>query len=684
MITLFSFHSGSAQNQEKNCAQGSVVVSSFKKDHVNPRELNDTFSLQLFEHVIESVDKSATFFTEKDIAELSKHKYDLDDQLNRKSCEFLTDLTILYSKKIKVAEGLVTDILSKPFNFEKDEEITLSYDTRTFTFAKDEVKLKEWWRKKLKLQVLQMARKADTKEEFMAREPQMRLKVEQRAKRKLESIAEHPNGFENYVSDIYLNSIANLHDPHSTYFSVNEKDEFESHLSKEVLSFGLEVSENRKGRLEVVRLVPGGPAWKSNQLHKGDLLDKIIFDDGEVEELNGLSVEEATELLKQDRANKITLEFTNSAGISKSVSLKKEKVRADENIIKSFILNGVENVGFISLPGFYTEWGADGNLGCAEDMAREITKLQLENVQGLILDLRFNGGGSLAEAIDLAGIFIDEGVLFMVTDPEGKAVNIKDRNRGTIFDGPLIIMINEASASASEILSASLQDHNRALIVGSKSYGKATGQNILPVDSLDKLSSLVGREPKASGYAKITTTRLYRVTGKSYQKKGIEPDVKLPSLFKGLIPTEAEELYALDSEPVAKAKYFKPMEPLPIEKLAAGSKVRVDKDELFNKTISLNDSLRKEYSKSDVHISLKLVDRLEENKKPDVSDEVDEIKITNNILYKVENHKYDQSVLNMDTYGKELNKSLVEQLEEDIQIAETYKIMLDFIKLDAQ
>ncbi len=678
------FAAGNTNAQDLDCASASALVAVFEENHVDPKACNDSFSVQLYEHFLSSLDPNSNYFTDVEINQLEKYRNELDDQIKENSCDFVNETAKLYEEQLKFVRNFIEEQLKKPYDFTKDEQLGYSYSGKKFGFIDNHEKQKSWWRKRMKLQVLELVAQSNGEGDQVQIEKEAREKVRMKLLRRIDKLLKPNAGLNTYVHELFLSSIASLYDPHSSYFSIQENDDFESQLSKQVLSFGIEYEMDDADHILVDRLVPGGPAWKSNQIHKGDILEKITYQDGETVDIYGYSGYEIQELLSVDKAFTTIFHFRKPGGIVKEVRLKKEKLRADENIIKSFLLKGKENVGYISLPGFYTEWGAGANRGCAEDLARELTKLQLENINGLVLDLRYNGGGSLEEAIELAGIFIEEGVLFQVYDRE--PILVKDPNRGSIYDGPLIILINEASASASEILSNALQDYNRAIIVGSTSYGKATGQNIMPVD--EKMNIIMPsfntiELPKVSGYVKVTTSKLYGVHGNSYQKKGITPDIELPSLISGLVPTEESEPFALTNDPITKAKYFTPLPEIKMESLVETSKTRVEANNEFNNITICNDSLKARYNQSSGSVSLNLVSFLKEDaQEAEFDAKLDELGKKNTELYKVTNHRYDQELLDLDSYGSENNKILIDQITSDVYVEEAYRIILDVLQLE--
>ena len=253
----------------------------------------------------------------------------------------------------------------------------------------------------------------------------------------------------------------------------------------------------------------------------------------------------------------------------------------DEDKVKGFILRGAQTVGYISLPAFYEDWeDSRGVKGCANDVATEVIKLKKENISGLILDLRYNGGGSVQEAVELAGIFIDAGPVAQIKTRDAKVITLKDVNRGTVYDGPLLLLVNGSSASASEMVAGTLQDYNRALIVGSPTYGKATAQVVLPMDTAIDLNTYNGKA-QASSYIKMTIEKLYRITGNTAQRTGVQPDVTLPDPPDALTQREADEKFALPAITIEANKYYKPLAPLPIAAAQAAARKAMDSSAFF-------------------------------------------------------------------------------------------------------
>ena len=374
-------------------------------------------------------------------------------------------------------------------------------------------------------------------------EPNARKKVCHAFKRDIQRSRQTKDGLTGFVCNAWCEAVASCYDPHTEFFSPGKKEEFQGELGDKQLQFGFSLGEGKEAT-EITRLKPGSPAYKSGLIHEGDQILALQWDGNEEVDVSDGSAEEVNAFIPGDHGNSLTLTLKKSDGTTRKVTLQREKSAMDDDNskVRSFILKGEHRVGFISLPAFYTDWNGEegGNNGCADDVAKEIIKLRKENIEGLILDLRYNGGGSMLEAIALAGIFIDVGPVGMTRDKDGKVYTMKDVNRGSVYDGPLILLINGFTASASEMLAGTLQDYHRALIIGSPSFGKATAQVVLPLDTLFDEKHLE-RLKTANNFIKITIDRLFRVNGTSAQRTGLfriySYRISVKSVGKGKITT---------------------------------------------------------------------------------------------------------------------------------------------------
>jgi carboxyl-terminal processing protease len=478
-------------------------------------------------------------------------------------------------------------------------------------------------------------------------------KKDPKKQRRIARILQHPDGLRQHVFTTFLDVLANSFDPHTEYMPPIEKRDFEASLDTKGYHFGFALEENDEGQVEISRVMPGSPAWKSGHLNAGDIVLKLGWEGQQPIDVPATERSELAEIFNDGGDRKLAMTVRKADGTEKTAVLARELITNEENTIRGYILKGTRKIGYIYLPDFYT--GYEGrNASSANDVAKEIVKLRKENIDGLILDLRYNGGGSLQEALDMAGIFVDAGPLCLVREKSGKISSIKDMNRGTIYDGPLAILINGQSASASELLGAVLQDYNRAVVVGSRSFGKGTFQQILPLDTTGKLSTSA-----IPGFVKVTTGKYYRVRGTSVQKTGLVPDIVLPDIFDGLSYKESAYDNALASDSVPKNQYYQPLSAIPISALSEKSGKRVSSHEQF-KAVQ------------------KHVDALKSGKELDPSSDMPSLAKPQ---YAVTSNAFDETVTRSSDYYAAINRSWIERISTDIYIEEACHVLEDLISI---
>jgi carboxyl-terminal processing protease len=661
-----------------------VLKRQIERLHFSPKAVNDSFSSEMFTKIIKELDPRQNIFTADDYTILSDFRYKLDDELNGAGWKFLDLVSDLYKQRLKRADSLSESILQKPLDLSIDDKITFS-KKEDFQFASSLPELRTRWTKWFKFQVLSNiydlygtdSIKTDLKTLLAKNESTIRDKIKKRAKKNIQAILD-PAVYDNYLKETYYNALATTFDPHTMFFSPKDKENFQSELSTENFSLGFNIDETREGKIVVAGLIPGGPAWRTGEMHVDDELLQLQWEGRQPVDISAISFKEADELLNESNHGIITLKMKRTNGAVYSIALQKEKIETQENVVKGYVLSGEKKIGYLSLPDFYTSWEDENGSGCANDLAKEIVRLKRENIEGLILDIRFNGGGSLGEALELAGIFIDEGPLTGTKERTGKLVFLKDPNRGTIYDGPLVVMINGQSASASELVAAVLQDYNRALIVGSPSYGKATMQQIFPVDTLMKNPNA----HSANGYVKVTDGKLYRVTGQTAQLNGVIPDIRLPDAFDALHYGERFTPDVLPSDTVKRNAYYKPLLPLPVSQLSGLSNQRVKANKNFQElkeAIRVEKQLR-ESTERVVPLKLELFQKWADvNKSSEVL--FGEIENAPSKIFTAQNHKDEAQHLLRDSYAKTINEIILKNIQQDIYIEEAYQIAIDLIKL---
>lgn len=676
--------SASVRSQYSETQQKAIVLKRMiELNHYNPRPVDDSLSSEMFSKCIDELDPHRDIFLASEFNSLGAFRYKLDDELNGSGWAFL-DLTMkYYQHALKRADSIVSSVLQKPLDFNADDKVTISVDQqRPFNFSSSITELTSRWTKRFKYLLLNNVYDLGSSDSVKPSLKSMLPKYESPIRDKLKKIESgniqrilDPATFEGYVTDIYLNALANCFDPHTMYFSPEEKENFQGSISTEQYSLGLTIDDGKDGKIVINHLIPGGPAWKSGELNKGDELVQVQWEGKEAVDVSFLTSDEVDDILEEGNHGNLAIKVRKGDGIIKTVTLHKEKIETEEDVVKGYVLKGKKKIGYISLPDFYTTWEDEKGSGCANDVAKEIIKLKKENIEGLVLDLRYNGGGSLDEALQMAGIFIDEGPLTGVKDRTRKLVFLKDPNRGTIYDGPLLLLVNSQSASASEMVAAALQDYNRAVIVGSPTYGKATMQRIFSLDTISNNTSAIYK----NDVVKITDGKLYRITGQTAQLTGVIPDINLPDVFDGMKYREKFSPDVLPSDTVKKNAYFKPLSPLPVAELSQISEQRIQDSKDFQ---AIKTAIQAGTISGDKTILLKPDDfekwMLQAESLRKIAESGDK---HHTELFTAENYSAKEGKTAADAYTKEIDEVVLKNLEQDIYVEEAFNILADLIKI---
>ncbi len=654
--------------------------------HVSPRRIDDQFSADVYNRFINSLDPDKLYFSQQDLNDLKPFETKLDDELDGISWNFLGHVTRKFKENLERSEKIVIKHTAEPFDFGKDE----IYRSDTIP-ALDASENETRWRIHLKFETLNelirlrasMASVSD--KEFLAKkEGEARQRARKSSLRMISRILHHPTGYENYMESLFLRSIGLAFDPHNTHFSFTEMEDYMTSLSTEGYYFGITIAENERGEIIVDELTPGGPAWKSGKVHSGDVIEQVRWGGNAWIEVRDMSKDEMNELLLDSHQTVMEFMLVRAGGIQNTVLLKKEKMDADENAVKSFLLQGDQRkIGYISLPGFYGAWGDKESARCANDVAKEILKLRKENIDGLILDVRFNRGGSLYEAVAMAGIFIDAGPMGLLRDQSEAVASVKDMNRGTVYDGPLVLMVNGLSASASEFLAAALQDYNRAIIVGGKTYGKATGQRILPMQpGKNEIDSSLDMK-SGWGFSTITAMKIYRVTGKTAQKTGVIPDILLPDIYSNLKFGEAYATGALAPDSVVKKTYYSPLKSLPLAELRQKSKERVARSSAFDLTLKYSEEVVKSKERLDtIPLNWTKYNTLVE-REAEVFKVLREVEDQGTSAFTVAAHSFEKQRMQVDEFVRQRNEGWMKNLMRDISLEEAFFIICDYIAVSS-
>ena len=666
---------------QKTLREKSLLLKRFlEQQHYQPVKWDDSTAVLLYNKWLATLDDEKLFFIKEDITSLDAYKLKLDDELNGNGWVFFDKSVLLYKKRLQQVDSMINSILSKPLDFSTPDNIVWPFET----FAANEQELAKRWQQYLKWQLLRHVAEtlADSTGNIDLKIPVNFTKLETE-KRLLVKKAEHGyvatklSALRNKLQDTYLDDIAWCYDPHTNYMNLATKTDFETKMSAAEISVGMDFGENEKGDIEIDYLKPGGSAWRSGKINKGDVLTKVKIDNVE-KDVKELDLEAIDEYLNGSSQQDIDITVRKATGETKTVRLLKEKVTDDESIVKSFILRGKQNIGYIDLPGFYSRENEvakkmdDLTLdGCANDVSKEIIKLKKDSIEGILLDLRNNGGGSMWEAMQLAGIFIDIGSVASAKEKDGKIHFLKDPNRGSIYDGPLLVLINGASASASEFLSAALQDYKRAFIVGGTTYGKGTAQVILPMDTT------AAPAKDGTDFVKVTASKFYRINGSTTQWKGVEPDISLPDLYDDDSFKEKSGLSALQPDN-SKAGIFHALSLPPVAPLAEKSKIRVTQRAYFT---AVNNFLHLyKTNKKNRVVPLQWAGYVKQYIASKKIFKDIEVPVAEGGQFAVSNNKFDwQRITESTEVSKQVNEAYIGKIKTDETILEGYMIMMDWL-----
>ncbi|MEC7479094.1 MAG: carboxy terminal-processing peptidase [Bacteroidota bacterium] len=511
-----------------------IIKYVVEKGHYNKIQIDDDLSEKIYLSFIDQLDKQKRFFLKSDLKNFEKYKHKLDDQIKNYDLTFFNLVYETLKLRSNEVQSYYTEILAKPFDFKSKEELNLDFENKDFSKNKSEIKQR--WRKQLKFSTLDISllKLGDSISTINDRIYNESLAI---VKKNTEDFFEIYNDMdrEDWFS-YYINSFLKQLDPHTYYFKPDDKERFDVNISGKFNGIGARLTKT-EGSIKIVEIIIGGPIWKDNLLDVGDLILKVAQENSEPVDVVGMKLDDAIKLIKGPAKSFVTLTVKKIDGSIKDVVIMRDIVELEEIYAKSTLINKENiNYGYISLPKFYVDFSDYKNRNSSEDVKNHIIKLKNNGMKGLILDLRNNGGGSLQTVVDMTGLFIEKGPVVQVKSIGNRKKILYDRNPEIIWDGPLVILINEMSASASEILAAALQDYKRAVIIGSKkSFGKGTVQNIID------LNKFISNSDFDMGAIKITTDKFYRINGESVQLEGVKSDVVIPDSYMHIFNGEKDE-----------------------------------------------------------------------------------------------------------------------------------------------
>ena len=561
-----------------------LVSYVLDKLHYDPKVINDDFSIKVYDDFIDAVDSQKRFLLKSDIELFSQYRLLIDDQINSSDITFFNLVHETLKTRIDEVEYFYEEILEVPFNFQVNEEINLDYDN--LEYAENSNELKKIWRKRLKLSALDgYASKKEINDQEKENDKLLsdsEIEIESRS-----SISDNLKDFFQFNSElersdwfsIYLNTIVTQFDPHTSYLAPEAKEVFDQNISGKFQGIGARLFK-RNQQVEISEVIIGGPVWRDNLLNVGDIIIAVAQSlDEEPTEISLMKLSDATDLIKGEKDTNVYLTVKRVDGGIEQVEITRDIVELAETYAKSSIIkDDISTYGLINLPRFYVDFDDYGERNAASDIKKEILGLKSKGINGLILDLRNNGGGSLKTVVDITGFFIEKGPVVQVKSIGGRKEILRDNDPSVIWDGPLIVLVNEFSASASEILAAALQDYNRAIILGSKqTYGKGTVQNIINLNNV-----ISGNTYGDLGSLKITTDMFYRINGGSTQLEGVKSDLVFPNRYSYIDIGEKDLENPLNWNKIDPARYDNSEKIFNYSQVILNSKNRISRNEYFS------------------------------------------------------------------------------------------------------
>jgi carboxyl-terminal processing protease len=657
------------------------LLQSLNTFHFSPQKVNDNFSEKVFKQYIQYIDFNKKFLIQEDIDALKQYEHTVDDDLNDGNFEFFEKSLDIINLRINQAEIYYKTILSTPFDFKINE--TVEQNAEKINFAKDTVELKEQWRKYLKLQVL--SRVVDMKEDQdKAKEKSDTVKIkslevlEEDARKK---VLKSTNDWFKRLKKLtrndrlssYFNAVTSVYDPHTEYYAPKDKANFDISMSGKLEGIGAQLQE-KDGYIKVTNIVPGSASWRQGELKAGDIILKVAQGENEPVDITDMRLDDAVQLIRGKKGTEVRLTVKKPDGKMVVIPITRDIVVMEETFAKSVILKTKENIGYIKLPSFYADFNGTGGRNCSRDIKIEIQKLKDAHVDGIILDLRNNGGGSLNDVVDMAGLFIGKGPIVQVKSSAGAPYIMEDRDPAVFYNGPLVVMVNANSASASEIMAAAIQDYNRGVIVGTSSstFGKGTVQRFYDLDGyLTKENNTLG----PLGEVKITIQKFYRINGGATQLKGVIPDITLPDPYYLIEQGEKEQDYPMIWDEIPAASYQSLSQKFAIDRLKNKTQTRIKKNEVFETIHNVADKMKQR--RDSTVVSLNIDTYIAAKKKLEAeSKELEKLdkEITGIEILPL---KSDKALIEGDTASIAKEKDWYKTMRKDVYLHETLSIIHD-------
>ncbi|MDG4945119.1 carboxy terminal-processing peptidase [Weeksellaceae bacterium KMM 9713] len=656
--------------------------------HYSPQDVNDEFSQRVFDGYLQKLDPYKTYFKGKDIESFSQYKNKMDDFFNNEDLTFYHQSIDTLYNRVEELKVLTKEMLKKPLNYNTNDQIIFDSDESTYT--KTQAEWEKKWQDRLKYSILQeivIMEESAKNEEGWAKKDSIGLdkdefdprgksftQLEAEARKKVnDDMSEFFRRFQKRKKgdwlSIYVNSFTEEFDPHTNYFSPKENEDFELSMSGQLEGIGATLADE-KGYPTIKSLVIGGPAWKQGDLEVEDKITKVAQGNKEAVSVVGMLLEDAIRLIRGEKGTTVTLTVQKKDGSFKEIKIVRDIVELEETFARGAVVQDDkgDNYGVIYLPSFYLNYDGKGH-DASDDVAREIEELKKSNIKGLVFDVRNNGGGDLSECVEIAGHFINQGPVVQVMRSDGNKKVYDDKGSDVVWDGPMVVLVNELSASASEILAAALQDYDRAIILGSeKTYGKGTVQTVRPL-------SWFMNSNEEYGMLKFTIQKFYRINGGSTQLEGVASDIVIPDRYSYMDISEGSRDAALPWDQISSLSYDK--WPAPWDKKAVVEKSKARIAQLPQ--VQLVDEYAQYAKKMDdekiIYLNYEKF-RAEYDKREAESKKFEELSKYKNGL-NLSSPTYEQALIKNDTILKERRKEWHKNLEKDLYLEESINVLRD-------
>lgn len=658
------------------------LVGSIEANHYSPDLIDDTFSKNAFSLYLERLDYSRRYFTQADVASLQAFETKIDDQVREGQYTFFDEADAIYARRMAMVKDFYREILLQPFDFDVDESIAL--DAEKLPWARDEKELKERWRQSLKYQVLsrlhtELDLQSKTESNPAGTVAKTFGELEQDARAKvMKTYDDWAKRMDKVDLDdrrsVFFNALTNVYDPHTNYYPPDDKENFDINMSGKLEGIGATLQE-KDGYIQVSAIVPGSASYRQGELQEDDIILKVGQGAEEPVDIVDMKLDDAVKLIRGPKGTEVRLTIKKGDGTIKVISIVRDVVILEETFAKSAIIKNEytnKGVGYIKLPKFYADFANKNGRTCAKDVRIELEKLKAEGIDGVVLDLRNNGGGSLMDVVEMAGLFIDRGPIVQVRNRVGEPHVLEDTDPQVVYDGPLVVLVNSSSASASEIMAAAIQDYRRGIIVGTNTFGKGTVQRFFDLDAYVRGES----DLKPLGSVKITTQKFYRVNGGATQVKGVAPDVFIPDAYAYVDRGEREQDNVMPWDEIAPCKYSTwSLDANTIAKVRKASRERLEKDPAFK---VIDDNAKRLKAQRDEEFGSLNLDAYRAEQKQ-LKEEADAYKDFFKPLKgtSVVNLPTDLANIGTDTVRQKMNQEWIDALVKDIYLHEASAIIKD-------